>query len=776
MKTCFPACKQNGAKYASLDEIMTAVGREPHGSWLAGTNRMWHGGIHLTEVTAPGSLLKPDMSDAVIPLQCIAEGEVVACRLNQDYLKSTYLDYSVQFSSTFVLVKSVCKPDPVKENSWLEFYSLYIGLAPLSAFQKCKCMKAKKKVSRRVAGNYESSQGSENPPPAPAPEKEKLAKDSRILVLQETTFMNGSEAQPFGLAQQLDQDGNVTGKTFWVTLKPEFMAEDGEEYAHLPAWMKQVLAKGTFDAVVKPDAGLKINAGDPIGFLGEDIVPVGMGKTSSSAYAHIEVLSADSRMPAFLDNPGAVTSGQKYIRIKPDSLLYTNSGDTFTQTSTKVGIDIHSILPADKCNPKESGGKKYYQISEQSWLSEDEVEECNQYDLIKLGFSALVQETTSDMSMSLKEEWVTEAFETYSEQVIPERGIKQQQLADFYKGMIGKLDSDQNGELSGLELYNAVHHPDLGIRDIAARMMVKHESEWFGGSSDPKWAKFFEAYDPLRKDFTKKWLDSMEWMSQVEPFTSGGAVWHMHPVVFLDAVSSASSGLITLEMVLAANLNENKPQCESVLPYLNKYATAYKMEDKKEIAHFLSQIGHESGFSITEENLNYSAKGMRRIFGCIKGPSQYNNNTDECNLGRLRDKLWSQESSYAHKPEALANYVYAGRMGNDEESSGDGYKYRGRGMIQLTGKDGYKSFTNRHNEMNPGDNQDFVANPDLVISEKEYGVESAFSFWVSKGLDKTAKTSNVQAVTQKVNGGQNGYADRLLRFNAVASLVNIEKE
>ena len=97
-------------------------------------------------------------------------------------------------------------------------------------------------------------------------------------------------------------------------------------------------------------------------------------------------------------------------------------------------------------------------------------------------------------------------------------------------------------------------------------------------------------------------------------------------------------------------------------------------------------------------------------------------------------------------------------------------------MIQLTGKDGYKSFTNRHNEMNPGDNQDFVANPDLVISEKEYGVESAFSFWVSKGLDETAKTSNVQTVTQKVNGGQNGYADRLLRFNAVASLINIEKE
>ncbi|EBH9979181.1 glycoside hydrolase family 19 protein [Salmonella enterica subsp. arizonae serovar 40:z36:-] len=200
------------------------------------------------------------------------------------------------------------------------------------------------------------------------------------------------------------------------------------------------------------------------------------------------------------------------------------------------------------------------------------------------------------------------------------------------------------------------------------------------------------------------------------------------------------------------------------------------MEDKKEIAHFLSQVGHESGFSITEENLNYSAKGMRRIFGGIKGPAQYNKNTDDCDLGRLRDKLWTQENLYAHSPKNLANYVYASRMGNDRESSGDGYKYRGRGMIQLTGKNGYRFFTNKHNEMNPDDKRDFVEQPDLVISDIEYGVESAFSFWVSKGLNKTARALSVQEVTQIVNGGQNGYSDRLQRFNAVAPLLRVDKE
>lgn len=115
-------------------------------------------------------------------------------------------------------------------------------------------------------------------------------------------------------------------------------------------------------------------------------------------------------------------------------------------------------------------------------------------------------------------------------------------------------------------------------------------------------------------------------------------------------------------------------------------------------------------------------------------------------------------------------------MGNGEEASGDGYRYRGRGMIQLTGKDEYRYFTNMHNKKNPSDRQDFVASPDLVISSMEYSVESAFSFLVSKGLNVSAKSSSVYDVTFKVNGGYNGYDDRRVRFNKVAELLNINKD
>ena len=142
----------------------------------------------------------------------------------------------------------------------------------------------------------------------------------------------------------------------------------------------------------------------------------------------------------------------------------------------------------------------------------------------------------------------------------------------------------------------------------------------------------------------------------------------------------------------------------------------------------------------------------------------------------MRDKLWSQENYYAHNPEHLANYVYANRMGNGGEESGDGYKYRGRGFIQVTGKDGYQSFQDEHNRRSPESMQDFIGNPNLVSTQLEYAVESAFVFWARVNLNSTSDAGTVAEVTQIVNGGQNGYADRLARYNAVASLLGLPTE
>lgn len=765
MKTCFPARKKNGENYATLDEMMALIGQEPHGSWLAGTNNMWHGGIHISEISAPGSVLKPNMTETAVPLQCMADGEVVAWRLNKDYQRSTYLEQPVQYTTTFVLVKSTCLPDKGKEQTQLDFYSLYMGLAPLSAFEKRKCMVAQKKVIKREVGKYESSRQAGDVPHAPRAIG-RLPKGARILILEEAEFLNKpvspkarpgtTELQSFGLAQAFDKNGKLTEEKFWVTLLPGYMAEEGEQYAHLPFWMQKAVEQGIFDAVTKPATALKINAGDAIGFLGEDIAPMGQAKTSRSTYAHIEVLSADSRMPAFLDNPGKVTAGRKYIRVHPTAELYTLSGDTFSNTGNPVEKDRHIILPVDKCNPKKSGGKIWYQVGQSYWLSQDDVDLIDQYNLKELGFTALAEETTPDMLATLKEAWMKTAFGRLAEQVRPERGIREQQMSSFYKGILEKMDTDKDGQLSERELFAALQHPEMGVRDIVARMIVKHQSEWFGGSSHQKWTAFFQNYDTLRIGFAKKWLDDMEWMSQVEPFSSGQAVWHMHPVVFLDALAIDSDG-VTYEQLKQIFPQASDADITIVVDELRGRLKTFKLDTPTRLRHFFSQIKGEVGISMkgVTEKFQFSPEALKSF------SKYYRNHPSEADQDGYKKNAAGKIIRRADE-QAIGRKHYLRLNGNRQNNPGDGYNFRGRGLIQVTGYEKYNGFMSDYPSYWQDNPPDTVSDPEK-INEMPYAIRSALWFWVKYkpyNADKGMGYDDVVGVTRVVNGGKMGLAER----------------
>ena len=166
------------------------------------------------------------------------------------------------------------------------------------------------------------------------------------------------------------------------------------------------------------------------------------------------------------------------------------------------------------------------------------------------------------------------------------------------------------------------------------------------------------------------------------------------------------------------------------------------------LAHFLAQCGHESGgFRLTQENLNYSAKGLIGIFKKYF-PTQ-----------ALAD-------AYARKPEKIANKVYGNRMGNGPESSGEGFKFRGRGYIQLTGKQNYTAF-------DAAVPDDILANPDLVSTK--HALASAAWFWKKNGLNLIADTGSstevVTKITKRVNGGTIGLADRIKHFKEYHALL-----
>ena len=186
---------------------------------------------------------------------------------------------------------------------------------------------------------------------------------------------------------------------------------------------------------------------------------------------------------------------------------------------------------------------------------------------------------------------------------------------------------------------------------------------------------------------------------------------------------------------------------DNVIAQIAETAKKFNITTNLRLAHFLSQCGHESGgFKAVSENLNYSADGLKRTFG-------------KYFPGNLAE-------SYAKQPEKIASRVYADRMSNGDEASKEGFKFRGRGYIQLTGKGNYTSFTKFIGE-------DCVANPDLVATK--YPLASAAFFFDSNKLwsicDKGADDATVTAVTKRVNGGTIGLADRIKHFKEYYNLL-----
>jgi putative chitinase len=187
---------------------------------------------------------------------------------------------------------------------------------------------------------------------------------------------------------------------------------------------------------------------------------------------------------------------------------------------------------------------------------------------------------------------------------------------------------------------------------------------------------------------------------------------------------------------------------DSVLAQIPDTAAKFNITNPLRLAHFLAQCGHESGgWRATSENLNYSSKGLMGIF-------------------KKYFPTLALAEQYARKPEAIASRVYGGRMGNGAEATKEGFKFRGRGYIQLTGKDNYKAF----DAFVP---EEIINNPDLVATK--YPLMSAAWFFNKNGLwticDKGADQGTVTAVTKRVNGGTIGLPDRIKHFNEYYNLL-----
>lgn len=568
---------------------------------------------------------------------------------------------------------------------------------------------------------------------------------------------SGDAARTFSLVTiGRDKDKLKKGDRVWV------VSDDDSLTPVAPAVSA---SEPVFDNVCVPSAPVSVSAGDSLGHMGFYQLPEENGKRSRYQ-VHIECLSMDD-MEKFITNPGKVgEDAPVYLTWKTDEPL-SEKGDTgITAGSRKTkapGILTLANVPGLDADGNSLAGNReaaYYQIRpEGGWLPAASVQKVSQYALGELGFVTLDKAPESfDLIDGIKQPnnvvkgILEQLYKAAQGESRPTYALNKYN----YKRLLDSIDSNQDGYYSEQEYLQAVHN--VSYRDHLYRVIAKHASEWYYGKDDPLWKTYLDTLTtdaPLWKTYLEAFLDKMTWMKPVSEkgVALGAEPWHMHPITFLNVIRKGKSK-ITREMLRKIWTSPDNVS-DSVLDivakeFSNKFEVC-NINTKNRLYHFFAQIYQEVGPTFNlNEGFNYRPQVLIDKFAYYANHSQ-----DAQTDGYIPRRQAANKQN-------IANRAYGGREGNGDIASGDGWKYRGRGMKQLTFRNNYRSFTNYHERV-WGERVDFESNPDLLL-DTIYAARSALYFWDHNNLYRRADngTSRVvsDSITRIVNYYDNHYEDR----------------
>jgi hypothetical protein len=482
----------------------------------------------------------------------MADGEVVAYRVCKDYLTLGWESGPLSFSGSFLLVKHYIQPGE-KESSGLHFYTLYMHLAPYSAYKSEKIIHW---ITQDTLSGYSEADwlimdlSRSDQKPASAGN---VNKGTPVTWDASDTSLTATQGgRTYGLATLNADSGKLkSGQRVWMlvdnnNIKPVPGSGPGW-WDHLVPPAKEVMV---FDKTVSLSSPIPIKAGDPIGHMGYYQAPKD-GGYEARYQVHIECTSMDDNLEKFLTNPEKV--GEKnplWLKYSPGLALYTKDVAKGTFSKGATSTTRTGILPLSKVTTETDNSTKqeYWQLRpENAYVPKGQAEPqlLSQYDLAKLGFRTETAEPTSFDYLDGKNQPVgffRSLINSLYEAATGDTRTSHALVKHNYQRLLDKIDSGSD-RYSPMEYWRALHNPDY--RDTIQKTIVKHPSDWYFKKGDAIWQPFLNALKkeaPEWKKYSEDFLDKMAWMQDVTSEKLGPSLWHMHPIAFLGALIKKNTG------------------------------------------------------------------------------------------------------------------------------------------------------------------------------------------------------------------------------------------
>ncbi|MGJ3448912.1 hypothetical protein [Enterobacter sp. PTB] len=561
---------RRGNAFSHQEDVLAHLNGEPTGLFLVGRSGMWHPGIHITQVTTPWCALSgkavsehtdfPVAYKGEQAVRCMADGEVVAYRICQDYLDIPWESGPLLFSGSFLLVRHYIQPGET-EKSGLHFYTLYMHLAPYSAYDELqdKPLWTVQNALSVYHPDWLMVAASHNPDSVNSSYRAGTIPKGAIVEWDESDdslHVMGFNQRKYGLVTYLGlneeaQKNNVktslkAGQQYWMLVDNHNIALGAGSVVR-PAWWRSLMppAKDSmvFDQVVCPEP-FPIHAGDPVGHLGYYQSPKD-GSYVSRYQVHIECFSMDDNLPQFLNNPEkAGAEHPLWLKYSPDLDLYSKNirAGTFGKdgrVTNRAGLLKLSDL---RTETDATTNQEYWLLPPENGYvpkGQAQPELLSQYDLGKLGFRTEIVDPPSFDYLDGKTQpvgLVRRIFEWILEVAKNDPRPSHAMAKHGYQYLLNKIDSGEPYYSSG-EYLRAIHRPDY--QDVVQKAIVKHPSDWYHKKGDAIWQSFLE---PLKKEapewkaYSEAFIDKMAWMQDVTSEKLGPSLWHMHPLRFLGSL------------------------------------------------------------------------------------------------------------------------------------------------------------------------------------------------------------------------------------------------